>query len=255
MVEEWRLVQLEYENPYLNMALEEAIPTIVGEDLAPETVRFWRNKNSVVIGRFQCVELEIDPKACQKYQVSVVRRFTGGGAVYHDLGNLNLSISLRKNNRLLSEDILENLKILSQGVVKGLRRMGINPEFGQKNTVQINGKKISGVAGSSSCQIFFEHGTLLVNTNLRILHEVLNMSSSEVNDKKGVTSTRSTVTSLKNELSKKVPLSYLKRALIQGFEESFSIRLVPKNLTSNEKELAKELYETKYSRNDWNLQS
>jgi len=253
MVEEWRLVELEHQNPYLNMALEEAIPTMVGGGLAPETLRFWRNTSAVVIGRFQCVELEVNLEACKRYGVSVVRRFTGGGAVYHDLGNLNYAISLRKDNRLLQDDLLENFKTLSLGVTEGLRHLGLTSELGRNSLISVKGKKVSGVAASSSGKVFFQHGTLLVNTDLRILSEVLNSPRVEATEK-GVRSTKSAVTSLRDELGRNIPLSQVKRALIAGFQEAHSVKLIPEGLTSEEKELAKRLYEMKYSREKWNFE-
>ena len=255
MVEEWRLVEIEHRNPYLSMALEEAIPTMVGRGLAPETLRFWRNMNAVVIGRFQCVELEVNLEACQKYGVSVVRRFTGGGAVYQDLGNLNYAMSLRKDSPVLREDLFENFKILSLGVTEGLKRLGLTPEFGQNSLISINGKKVSGVAGSLSGGVFFQHGTLLVNINLQILSEVLNSSQVQAVEKKGVRSTKWAVTSLRDALGKDIPLPQVKRALIKGFEEVHSVKLVPEGLTPEEEELAKKLYETKYSKEEWNFKS
>jgi len=255
MIREWRLVDLEYKNPYMSMALEEAIPTMVGRGLAPETVRFWRNMNAVVIGRFQCVRLEVNLEACRRYGVSVVRRFTGGGAVYQDLGNLNYAISLKKGSPLLREDVLENFKILCLGVVEGLSRIGLNPKLGRNSTIDVNGKKISGTASSLCSGAFFQHGTLLVNTNLGILSEVLSSSHVESTEEKGVRSTKSPVTSLRDELGRGVSLFEVKRGLIEGFEETYSVRLVPKDLMSEEKELAKELYETKYSREEWNFES
>src|SRR5947199_6334129 len=93
-LETWRLVDHEYrDNPSMNLAVEEAIPRMVGEGKAPSTVRFWHNSNTIVIGCFQSAKLEVNMQACKETGTEIVRRFTGGGAVYHDSGNLNYAIS------------------------------------------------------------------------------------------------------------------------------------------------------------------
>src|SRR5256885_2711764 len=103
-METWRLVDLEYrDDPFMNMSVEEAIPRAVGEGKAPNTVRFWHNSNTIVLGCFQSALLEVNFDACKETGTTVVRRFTGGGAVYHDAGNLNYAISLRKGHPLVPD--------------------------------------------------------------------------------------------------------------------------------------------------------
>jgi len=96
MMETWRLLDVEYrDDPFMNMSVEEAIPREVGEGKAPNTVRFWHNSNTIVLGCFQSATLEVNFDACKETGTTVVRRFTGGGAVYHDAGNLNYAVSLK----------------------------------------------------------------------------------------------------------------------------------------------------------------
>src|ERR1700745_3815411 len=82
--ETWRLIDLEYrDDPFRNMAVEEAIPRSVGEGAAPNTVRFWHNSNTIVLGCFQSADLEVNFDACKASGTEIVRRFTGGGGVSH----------------------------------------------------------------------------------------------------------------------------------------------------------------------------
>src|SRR5260370_42684265 len=83
MTETWRLIDLEYrDNPFMNLAVEEAIPRVVGEGKSPSTVRFWHNSNTIVIGCFQSARLEVNIEACKETKTEIVRRFTGGGRRY-----------------------------------------------------------------------------------------------------------------------------------------------------------------------------
>src|SRR3989442_7324941 len=108
MAETWRLLDTEYrDDPFMNMSVEEAIPRAVGEGSAPNTVRFWHNSNTIVLGCFQSADLKVNYDACKETGTQVVRRFTGGGGVYHDAGNLNYAISLKKRHSLLPENDLQ----------------------------------------------------------------------------------------------------------------------------------------------------
>src|SRR5215467_12538343 len=131
----------------MNMSVEEAIPRAVGEGRVPNTVRFWHNSNTIVLGCFQSADLEVNFDTCKETGTEVVRRFTGGGAVYHDAGNLNYAISLPKGNLLVpTSDLQEVFRKLSEGSVQGLRRLGVNAEFLPINDISVGGLKVSGAA-------------------------------------------------------------------------------------------------------------
>src|SRR6266571_4342025 len=150
MAETWRLLDVEYrDDPFMNMSVEEAIPRAVGEGEAPNTVRFWHNSNTIVLGCFQSADLEVNYDACKETGTQIVRRFTGGGAVYHDAGNLNYAISLKKGHPLVPDNDLQLVfQRLSEGTVEGLRSLGVRAEFQPINDIQVDGKKVSGAAGS-----------------------------------------------------------------------------------------------------------
>src|SRR5207244_12659214 len=103
-METWRLIDLEYrDNPFMNLAVEEAIPRVVGEGKAPSTVRFWHNSNTIVIGCFQSAKLEVNMEACKETGTEIVRRFTGGGGGSYDSGKFNYAIFLREGHRLVPD--------------------------------------------------------------------------------------------------------------------------------------------------------
>ena len=244
--ERWRLIDSEFEDSSMNLAVDEAIPTVLGMGYTNNTVRFWRNVNTVVVGRSQNIVSEVNLEACNKYGTFVVRRFTGGGTVYHDLGNLNYSISLRKNHSLISDDLIRTVEILSQGVMLGLKNLGIKAEYRFSDGIFIYGKKISGSASAVKKSFFFNHGTLLVSSNLTVLSEVLSPTL-KGRKKRGVKSKHQIVTNLTVELGREISISDVKEALKLGFESAFQIELVRGELTLEEILMAQRFLEKKYS--------
>jgi lipoate---protein ligase len=251
----WRVVDVEYrDDPFMNMAVEEAIPRAVGEGEARDTVRFWHNANTIVLGCFQSAELEVNFDACKETGTDVVRRFTGGGAVYHDAGNLNYSISLKKGNPLLpTSDLQEIFRKLSEGSVQGLRSLGVNAEFQPINDIAVDGRKVSGAAGSVRWGTVFHHGCILVASDIAILGKVLNVPKAKLADKH-VASVQKRVTTISEELGRDVTTGDVRDSIIRGIEASYNVHLEKGNLTPREMSLAKELYQTKYSRPEWNLE-
>jgi len=244
--EQWRLIDSEFEDSCMNLAIDEAIPTVLGMGYTNNTVRFWRNVNTVVVGRSQDVVSEVNLEACNKYGTFVVRRFTGGGTVYHDLGNLNYSISLRKSHSLVSNDLIRTVEVLSQGVILGLKNLGLKAEYRSSDGIFISGKKISGSASAVKRSFFFNHGTLLINSNLTILSEVLSPTLKR-RKKRGVKSSHQIVTNLAVELGREISISEVKEALKLGFERAFQIELVRGELTSEETLMAQRFLEKKFS--------
>ena len=254
-METWRLIDQEYpDNPFMNLAVEESIPRSVGEGKSANTVRFWHNSNTIVIGCFQSAKLEVNMEACKETGTKIVRRFTGGGAVYHDSGNLNYAISLRKGNNIVPDDNLQTMfHRLSEGAVWGLRNLGVRAEFQPANDIQVEGKKISGAAGSIKWNAIFHHGCILVNSDLAILGKVLNVPRAKLEDKH-VASVQKRVTTVRDELGREVYTTDVRDAIVKGIEKCYGVRVEAGNLTEEERSLAEELYQTKYSRLEWNLE-
>ncbi len=253
--ETWRLVDVEYrDDPFMNMSVEEAIPRSVGEGKAPNTVRFWHNSNTIVLGCFQSAELEVNFDACKETGTEVVRRFTGGGAVYHDGGNLNYAISLKKGHPLVPDNDLQSVfRTLSEGAVGGLRTLGVNAEFQPINDIQVDDKKVSGAAGSVRWGTVFHHGCILVASDLAILGKVLNVPKVKLADRH-VASVQKRVTTVRDELQKDVTTRDVRDAIVHGIESSYNVRLVEGQLKKDESASVKELYDTKYSSSKWNLE-
>jgi lipoate-protein ligase A len=253
-LEEWRLVDVEYpDDPFRNLAVEEAIPRLVGEGKSPSTVRFWHNSNTIVIGCFQSAKLEVNMDACKETGTTIVRRFTGGGAVYHDIGNLNYAISLKKGNPIVHDDNLQSVfHRLSEGTVQGLQDLGVKAEFQPINDIQIDGKKVSGAAGSIRWNSVFHHGCILVNSDLAILGKVLNVPKMKL-ESRHVASVQKRVTTVRDELGREISTKEVQDRIVEGIEKCYGVRVRSGDQSREEAGLAEELYQTKYRRLEWNL--
>jgi lipoate-protein ligase A len=192
--------------------------------------------------------------ACKETGAQIVRRFTGGGAVFHDSGNLNYAISLRKGHRLVPDQNLQSVfQKLSEGAVAGLRRIDVKAEFQPVNDIQVEGKKVSGAAGSIRWNSVFHHGCILVNSDLSILGRVLNVPRAKLEDRH-VASVQKRVTTIRDELGREISTGEVRDAIVDGIESCYGVRVEPGDLMKEELALAEELYQTKYSRLEWNFE-
>ena len=144
------------------MAVDEAIAAGIAAGTSPPTIRFYTWKPcAVTIGYFQCLRDEVDREACSSKGIDVVRRRTGGGAVYHDEhGEITYSVIAPES--YFSKDIRASYREICGGIIGGLGRLGIAAEFRPINDVVVNGRKISGSAQTRRQGILTQHGTVLV---------------------------------------------------------------------------------------------
>jgi len=227
-VARWRLLRVELETPGLNVALDQAILLSVEEGKSPATLRLWVNPPSVVIGRHQNAKEEVDFDACKTYGVQVVRRFTGGGAVYHDKGNLNWSIIARKED-LGVKSAISGFELAGKAIITGLNALGFLAEFVPPNSIHLGRGKISGMAAYMKRKSLLIHGTLLVHTDLEILRKVLKHLKVEV-------------TSLKEALGAIPDKDSLIETLVWGFSKQLNANFVSGGVYPWEMEEAIKLY-------------
>ena len=238
------------EDPYYNLAFEEAF--LLARHLGyveDDTLRIWRNSNAVVIGYFQFAEEEVRIDAVNRLNVKVVRRFTGGGAVYHDLGNINYAIVVRGMRK--KGTIIDNLyKYLLGGAVKGIKELGVNARIENINDIVTADRKISGCAAKYLKDTLFLHGSLLVNTDLSKLASVLKISKKKLADK-GISSVKYRVTTLNNLLGKNLKYGDIIEALVKGYSSLLNAKPYFDLPSKEEIELANRLY-NKYISVEWN---
>jgi len=253
-LEEWRFLELEYpSNPAMNLAVDEAILNAVLEGRAPPTLRLWRNDRSVIVGRFQRVCDEVDLDLCMRMGIGVVRRVSGGGTVYQDLGNLNYTIALTDDHRLIKGlTVAESYKVLCSWLQRALKHMCLNPEFKAPGNILINGRKVSGSAQLRRRRGVLHHGTLLVNADLNLMKKALKAWRDDYRGGE-IPSVSMPVTNLMDELQIKMDFGELKEILRSSFEKTFSVKLVDEGLTDYERFVIEKLYRERYSRESWNF--
>ncbi len=245
-----RLLDLEYpENPYLSLATEEAIFINVIKGSAPNTFRFYRHRNAIILGCFQLAEQEVDMDFAKSKNISIVKRPTGGGAVYHDMGNLNFSL-ITKDEFKIGNDVPKLYSTMMQGALQAFRNLGITPQPGKLNDVSTNNKKILGAAATIRSNSLLFHACVLVDVDLPTLAGSLKVPGIKLKDK-GVATVLERVTNVKALTGKDIDST--KEALLNGYSETLGIEFEKGDLSQEEKDTAQHLYENKYKKDDWNL--
>ena len=249
MAKEWRLLPLRVDDAFTSMAIDEALLRLNAGGKSLNTVRFWRWLPSTVsIGCFQSVEREVDLEVAKRYGVDVVRRITGGGAVFHDHdGELTYGFVCRQDD--MPDDIIESYRLICGGLVGGFERLGLRAEFKPVNDIQANGKKISGSAQTRRWGSVLQHGTILINPDVRRMFELLKVSPEKISDK-FIASAYERVTTIERELGRKPSFEEVRKAMSEGFADALGVRLVEGELTKEELELAAKL-KPKYASDEW----
>ncbi len=231
-------------DPHFNLALEEYALHYL--DPANDYVIIWQNEPSVIIGRNQNTVEEINAEFVKKHQINVVRRLSGGGAVYHDLGNLNYTLIVSSD-----EDVAGSFRKFTEPVIEVLRSLGVPAEFSGRNDIVIDGKKFSGNAQYWSKNRLLHHGTLLFNSDLAVVQEALNVQTDKLHSK-GIKSVRSRVTNIYPYLKTPLSIEEFKTILLEHLLKGESGD--SKEYILGEKDLAviQELMDKRYLLWEWN---
>lgn len=253
----WRLLPLETNNAFMNMAIDEAILTSRIAGLVPNTLRFYRWQPSAVsIGKNQNPEAEIYLDACKQQGVDLVRRISGGGTVYHDFeGEVTYSVTA-KTADFGTGDITSVYVQIYEAITDALRLLGIPADFSSgdvKNcpNLTVNGKKISGSSQIITRGVVLQHGTVLRSVDLPKMFQLLKLKDATCTQAADIAKRK--ITSIQNELVHQVMPETIANALAQGFKAILKIQLDPSELNPNEVVLANKLYKEKYTTKERNF--
>jgi len=231
-------------DPHFNLALEQYV-----FDEMPKSNEYfilWQNDNAVIVGKYQNTIEEINAEYVKENHIHVVRRLSGGGAVYHDLGNLNFTFIIDAGD---SEDL--NFRVFSMPVIKALGRLGVTVEQNGRNDITVDGKKFSGNAQYIKNGRVMHHGTILFHSDLNKLAASLKVSKDKI-ESKGIKSVRSRVTNLKEYLPKGTTLKEFKSLL-----QEYMFEEVENQYILNDYDLKRiaEIQSNRYNLWDWNYGS
>ena len=229
----------------LNLALEEHV--LRNRMEADDLLLFYVNAPAIIIGRNQNTIEEINSDVVDARGIRVVRRVSGGGAVYHDLGNLNFSFMTRDVNARFNRYDLFNTP-----VVEVLRELGVPAEIGGRNDILAGGRKISGNAQFATAGKMFSHGTLLLDSNLDDVTEALKPKPGKV-ESKGVKSVRSRVANISEFLREPITVTELRDRILERIFGTRDRAVVP-SLVMNPLDwrAARDLVERRYGNWSWN---
>ena len=247
----WRLIDTDIAEPHYTAALDEAILIERSLDKVPNTIHFYRRKPPAIsLGYFQDPEEEVNIGLCKKAGVELLRRASGGGAIYTDEKQLIFAAVYKETT---PQSIIESYKTIGDVLITALSEFSLNAKFKPINDVLINGKKISGSAQTRKAGAILHHGTVIIDCDFEKMAKYLKASNKKnldqhVSKNKKITER---VTSLAIELGKTPKMEDAKASLLKGFEKVFGVKIVNGNLTNSEKKLAAKLLRTKYGKDEW----
>jgi lipoate---protein ligase len=230
-------------DPRINLAIEEY--ALKNLDINETYLLFYINEPSIIIGKNQNTVEEINTDYVESNGIHVVRRLSGGGAVYHDLGNLNFSFITKDDG-----ESFHNFRKFTEPVIEALQKMGVNAELSGRNDILAEGRKISGNAQFSTKGRMFSHGTLLFDSEIDHVVSALRVKQDKI-ESKGIKSIRSRVANISEFLSEPMDIEQFRSHLLKNiFSESNDIPEYV--LTEEDWSKIHELSKERYQNWNWN---
>jgi len=230
-------------DPALNLALEEYVLRSLPDD--DSYLLFYINRPSIIIGKNQNTVEEINAEYVEENGIQIVRRLSGGGAVYHDLGNLNFSFIMKDDGQSF-----HNFKKFTEPVVRALRKLGVDAELSGRNDLQVGERKISGNAQFSTKGKMFSHGTLLFNSEIENVVSALK-AKPEKYVSKATKSIRSRVANIVEFLQEPLTIEQFRQYILESiFEDEPEIPFY--ELTEEDWANVRKLADERYRSWEWN---
>lgn len=237
----WRFIELSTTDPAFNLAVEEYVFDRLSRDYA--YFMLWQNRPSVIIGRHQNTAAEVNETFIRENGISVIRRLSGGGAVYHDLGNLNFTFIRDGESSKL------DLSVFCEPVAAALRELGVPAEVNGRNDIIVEGQKISGNAQYVREGRVMHHGTLLYSADLEAAGRALTPSAKKLKNK-GVASVRSRITTVGRYMPSEVTLENFKKLLLDKLFAGQPMEVY--ELTEEDLTVIEGLRQDRYATYRWN---
>lgn len=227
-------------DPAFNLAAEEYLI----DNLKESAFVLWRNKRAVIVGKNQNTAAEIDRAFCEKNGIDVIRRLTGGGAVFHDLGNVNYTV-IEEN----SAEKFNNYSLFTADVIGYLETLGVKAQLSGRNDILLDGKKITGNAQCVRNGKIMHHGCILYSADLSALSGALKVNPKKI-ESKGIKSVSSRVINICEKLDSKITVEDFIKGLENYVQLKYNCKV--RKLSSEEKKKISELADKKYRTFAWN---
>lgn len=227
-----------------NLALEQYIFDELSS--AHSYLMLWQNANAIIIGKHQNTMEEINADYVKKHGIQVIRRLSGGGAVYHDMGNINFTFVTDAGGETF------DFASFCYPVVKVLQSLGVNAEVSGRNDMTINGLKFSGNSQYIKQGRVMHHGTILFDSDLTVVSEALQVSKDKIKSK-GIKSKRSLVTNVRPHMAADCSVERFLEILEIRLKEQFEAKMLPVNGSDIEK--VRSLQRLVYGTWEWNYGS
>lgn len=232
-------------DPMVNLAIEEYILENFGE--TDTYLLFYVNKPSIIIGRNQNTIEEINTDYVDEKGIKVVRRLSGGGAVYHDEMNLNFSFITKDDG-----NSFQNFAKFTKPMIDALQKLGVPVEMQGRNDMAVEGRKISGNAMFSTRGRMFSHGTLMLDSEIEELTKALKVNKLKIQSK-GIKSIRKRVANISEFLDEKINMDEFKETILKHVFDVDDVKDVPQYvLTEEDWENIKKISENRYQKWEWN---
>lgn len=206
----------------------------------------WRNDNAIIVGKYQNTLSEINYDYVKDNNIAIVRRMSGGGAVYHDLGNLNFSFV-----KSGADTGLTDFEDFTKPIVDVIRKLGANASFGGKNDLMIDDKKIAGNAAHRYKDKILQHGCLLFSSEIRNVSEALKINPVKYSGH-AVKSVPKRVTNISEHITEKITVEQFAQELMNHVISTFPGAKLYK-FTDDDLAIIKKLRDEKYATNEWNF--
>lgn len=272
MTEKWLFINTKKQNPYFNMALDEALLNWVSEGKMQPVIRFYGwNPKTLSIGYFQKLQKEIDIQKVKENGIGLVRRTTGGRGVLHDK-ELTYSVVVPESHPDMPQTVTEAYRVISGGLLEGFRALGFDAEFAIPRTAEqraklknprssvcfdapswyelvVEGRKVAGSAQTRQKGVILQHGSILQDIDVDELFDLFIYQNPRMREKMQNAFSDKAVAI--NDLSDRhVTIEEMEEAFHNGFEKALDIELVPYDLSNEQLE---EVYRIadKYMSDEW----
>jgi lipoate-protein ligase A len=246
----WRLITHENVSAAYGLAVDEGIVAPAHSLGFSATLHLYTFRSAVIVGRYQNLQSAVRIPNCETHGVEYNRRHTGGGTVLMTPSQLAIAFGIPNRQANLPTSIRGLFHLFAKILADALRPCGLNAEFVGKNDLQINGKKIAGLAISQDeDQTVFFHASLLVDFDLPLMLEILNLPTQNLPDK-GISCFGDRITTLHQE-GVALTMAELQQAVLSAFEHHFRVPVERTPLSSHEKNLVQRLIDEKYLQDSW----